>query len=80
MRKEYNLARLKVKRRGPIKGLHGVPEAPEVESDQVQVTMMLDKDVTMFYEKVLRKKAMSPEEGPFTEVNNRILREHMTAH
>lgn len=46
MRKEYDLTRLKVKRRGPLEGLHGVPEAPEVKTGQVQVTMMLDKDVT----------------------------------
>ena len=76
MRKEYDLAKLKVKRRGPLEGLHGVPEAPEVESGQVQVTMVLDKDVTMFYE----KKAMAPDGGSFTEVINRILREHMHAH
>ena len=76
MRKEYDLAKLKVKRRGPIKGLHGVPEAPEVKAGQIQVTMMLDKDVTQFYE----EKAMSSEERSFTEVINRILREHMHAH
>ena len=76
MRKEYDLTRLKVKRRGPLEGLHGVPEAPGVESGQVQVTMVLDKDVTMFYE----KKAMAPDGGSFTEVINRILREHMHAH
>ena len=28
MRKEYDLTKLKVKRRGPIKGLHGVPARP----------------------------------------------------
>jgi uncharacterized protein (DUF4415 family) len=76
MRKEYDLTKLKVKRRGPLEGLHGVPEAPAVESGQVQVTMMLDKDVTMFYE----KKAMTPPGGSFTEVINRILREHMHTH
>ena len=37
---------------------------------------MLDKDVTQFYE----EKAMSSEEGSFTEVINRILREHMGTH
>ncbi|MCL4462213.1 MAG: BrnA antitoxin family protein [Nitrospirae bacterium] len=76
MRKEYDLTNLKVKRRGPIKGFRGVPEAPEVKAGQIQVTMMLDKDVTQFYE----EKAMSSEEGSFTEVINRILREHMHAH
>jgi hypothetical protein len=76
MRKEYDLTQLKVKRRAPLNGLHGVPEAPGVEIGQVQVTMMLDKDVTMFYE----KKAMSPDGISFTEVINRILREHMRAH
>ena len=76
MRKEYDLTKLKVKRRGPIKGLHGVPEAPEVKAGRTQVTMMLDKDVTRFYE----EKAMSSEEGSFTEVINRILREQMHAH
>ena len=62
MRKEYDLTRLKVKRRGPLESLHGVPEAPEVESGQVQVTMVLDKDVTMFYEKkaMLRTEARLP--------------------
>ena len=53
MRKEYDLTKLKVKRRGPIKGLHGMPEAPEVKTGQVQVTMMLDKEVTKF----LRRKS-----------------------
>ncbi|MHB8368635.1 MAG: hypothetical protein ACYDBP_02945 [Leptospirales bacterium] len=76
MHKEYDLTRLQVKRRGPLEGLNGVPEAPEVESGQVQVTVMLDKDVTMFCE----KKAMAPDGGSFTEVINRILREHMHAH
>jgi hypothetical protein len=76
MRKEYDLTKLKVKRRGPIKGLHGVPEAPEVKAGQIQVTMMLDKDVTQFYE----EKAMSSKEGSFTEFINRILREHMNSH
>ena len=76
MRKEYDLTKLKVKRRGPLKGLHGVPEAPEVKTGQVQVTMMLDKDVTQFYE----EKAMSPVEGSFTEVINSVLREHMQIH
>ena len=76
MRKEYDLTKLKVKRRGPIKGLQGIPEAPEVKTGQVQVTMVLDKDVTMFYE----KKALSPDEGSFTEVINRVLREHMHTH
>lgn len=50
MRKEYDLTNLKVKRRGPIKGLQGIPEAPEVKTGQVQVTMMLDKNVTKFYD------------------------------
>jgi hypothetical protein len=76
MRKEYDLTKLKVKRRGPIKGLHGVPEAPEVKRGQVQVTMMLGKDVTQFYE----EKAMSSEEGSFTEVINQVLREYMHTH
>ena len=76
MQKEYDLTKLKVKRCGSIKGFHGVPEAPEVKTGQVQVTMMLDKDVTNFYE----EKAMSPEEGSFTEVINRVLREHMHTH
>ena len=76
MRKEYDLTKLKIKRRGPIKGFHGVPEAPEVKTGQVQVTMMLDKEVTNFYE----EKAMSPDEGSFTEVINRVLREHMQTH
>ena len=40
------------------------------------MTMVLDKDVTMFYE----KKAMAPDGGSFTEVINRILREHMHTH
>ena len=53
MRKEYDLTRLKVKRRGPLEGLQGVPEAPEVKKGQVQVTMMLDKNVTKF----LRRKS-----------------------
>ncbi len=62
MSKVYDLSRLKVKRRGPLEGLHGVPEAPEVESGQVQVTMVLDKDVTMFYKKKrwLRTEARLP--------------------
>ncbi|MHB1758362.1 MAG: hypothetical protein ACYCT9_12800 [Leptospirillum sp.] len=51
MRKEYDLTRLKVKRRAPLSGLHDVPEGPVLESGQVQVTMILDKDVTIFYEK-----------------------------
>lgn len=76
MRKEYDLTELKTKRRGPLEGLHGVPEAPEVKTGQIQVTMMLDKDLTQFYE----EKAMSPEEGSFTEVITRILREHMQTH
>jgi hypothetical protein len=76
MRKEYDLTKLKVKRRGPLDGLHGVPEAPEVKTGQIQVTMMLDKDITRFYE----EKAMSSEEGSFTNVINRILREHMQTH
>ena len=37
MRKEYNLTKSKVNRCGPLEGLHGVPEAPEVETGQVQV-------------------------------------------
>jgi hypothetical protein len=74
--KEYDLTKLKIKRRGSLEGLHGVPEAPEVKTGQVQVTMILGKDVTQFYE----EKAMSPGEGSFTEVINRILREHMQTH
>ena len=42
MRKEYDLTRLKVKRRGPLEGLQGVPEAPEEKTGQVQVTIMLE--------------------------------------
>ena len=76
MRRKYDLTKLKVKRRGPIKGLQGIPEVPEVKTDQVQVTMVLDKDVTQFYE----EKALSPDEGSFTEVINRVLREHMQTH
>jgi hypothetical protein len=76
MRKEYDLTRLKVKRRGPLEGLHGLPEAPEVKTGHIQVMMMLDKDATLFYE----KKAMSPDEGSFTEVINRVLSEHMQTH
>lgn len=38
--------------------------------------MVLDKDVTQFYE----EKASPPDEGSFTEVINRVLREHMHAH
>jgi len=38
--------------------------------------MMLDKDVTQFYE----EKSMTQEERSFTEVINRILREHMQTH
>ena len=76
MRKEYDLTKLKVKSRGPLDGLHCVPEAPEVKTGQIQVTMMLDKDIRRFYE----EKAMSHEEGSFTNVINRILREHMQTH
>lgn len=76
MRKEYDLTKLKIKHRGRIEGLHGVPEAPGVKTGQVEVTMMLDKDVTQFYE----EKAMSLDEGSFTEVINRILREQMHTH
>ena len=75
MRKEYDLTKLKVKRRGPIKGLQGIPEVPEVKTGQVQVTLMLDKDITIFYE----EKTISPDEGSFTEVINRALREHIHA-
>jgi len=34
MRKEYDLTKLKVKRRGPLEGLHGVPEAPQIKTVQ----------------------------------------------
>lgn len=61
MRKEYDLARLKVKRRGPLEGLQCVPEAPEEKTGQVQVTRMMDKDVT-------QSEALSAEwSGSFNE-------------
>ncbi|MHB1581619.1 MAG: hypothetical protein ACYCQM_00495 [Acidithiobacillus sp.] len=44
MRKEYDLGRLTVKRRGPLPGLSGTPEAPETDvEDRVQVTLTLDR-------------------------------------
>ena len=53
MRKEYDLTRLKVKRRGPLEGLHGVPEAPEVESGQVPS----DDGIGQRRDYILRKKS-----------------------
>ncbi len=54
MRKEYDLPRLKVKRRDPLEGLHGAPEAPEVKTGQIsQVTI----DVGQRRSPVLRRKS-----------------------
>ena len=45
MRKEYDLTKLKVKLRVPLEGSSRLPEAPKVKTGQVQMTMVLDKDV-----------------------------------
>ena len=52
MRKEYDLTKLKIKRRGRIKGLHGVPETPEVKTGQVQ-TMSLPSNPIVFNPEVV---------------------------
>ena len=41
-----------MKRRGPLPGLSGIPEATETDvvDDKVQVTLTLDQDVTAFFE------------------------------
>lgn len=74
MRKEYDLNQLKVKRRGPLSGLSGVPEAPEAPSgDVVQVTLMLDKDITAFFE----REAHRSKDQSFAKQVNQALRHYI---
>ena len=76
MRKEYDLERLTIKRRGPLPGLSGIPEAPETEvNDKVQVTLTLDRDVTAFFE----AQAQQSNVKTFTMAVNQALRQYMAA-
>ncbi|MBN2680643.1 hypothetical protein HHS34_006675 [Acidithiobacillus montserratensis] len=77
MRKEYDLEHLKTKRRGPLPGLSGIPEAPEVntEDDRVQVTLTLDRDITLFFE----GQAQQSGKETFTSAINHALRQYIAA-
>ncbi|MBU2766029.1 BrnA antitoxin family protein [Acidithiobacillus ferrivorans] len=75
MRKEYDLERLTVKRRGQLPGLSGIPEAPETDvvDDKVQVTLTLDRDVTAFFE----AQAQRSSARTFTTAVNQALRQYI---
>ncbi len=74
MRKEYDLGRLTVKRRGLLPGLSDTPEAPIIDvKDMVQVT--LDRDVTAFFE----AQAQQSDARTFTTAANQAHRQYIAA-
>ncbi len=71
MKKEYDLTQLKVKRRGLLANL---PPQDEV-SPQVEVNLLLDKDVVDFFQKAAEK----PNALPYQVQINQMLRELINA-
>jgi predicted DNA binding CopG/RHH family protein len=66
MREDYDLKRLRVKRRGPLRGLEGA----EPESAKVRVTIALDRDVVAHF----KAEAGKPGALPYQTQINRALR------
>lgn len=67
MQKEYDLTKLKVKRRGLLADLPPQDETPA----QVQVNLLLDKEVVDFFQKA----AAQPNALPYQVQINQLLRE-----
>jgi uncharacterized protein (DUF4415 family) len=66
MRKEYNLKKLKVKRRGMLPKL----AESSIENTKIRITISLDKDLIDFF----KKKAKKPGALPYQTQINQALR------
>ena len=66
MRKEYELGKLEVKRRGPLPGLEGTAERPA----KVRITIALDQDIVEHF----KERAKKPGALPYQTQINQLLR------
>jgi len=67
MREDYDLKRLKVKRRGPLRGLEGA----KPDSAKVRVTIALDRDVVAHFKTEAEKPGALPYQ---TQINQALRR------
>ena len=75
MKKEYDLKKLKVKRRGPLPAFEG--KSPD--SAKIKITISLDREIVDYFKAEAEKPGAIPYQTQINQALIRLIEEHKTA-